>query len=411
MSIMHKYREPFQTPGTFPAWLVALIGRLPIGTEPLALLLFGRHVSGSLAVGGAMAGLFVLGNAAGAIVQGRLIDTYGPTRALLPIGSLHFIALMGVIVAPTGLGLALAAVAGFSLPQISACIRAMWATNENGAGWLPTAFAMETLVMESTGIIGPLLAVLAFTVDPRLPVAGSALFCLIGAVGFAVSGPARNIRGNGQIGRRIAVVTQRDPLLLLLVSVLVGVLVGGIDVALAAYTAKVTGTGYVGAFIACIAIGSLIGGLTYGARQPAVPQRTQLTLLLLTFATASLVIFAVPRPVVVGVLCLLIGSAIAPTYTILSLMLNEMGGAGAAAGTYTIFITSLLIGSSIGTATTAYFADNLNGSAGFLGGLTATALAALIAWLALNKKVEGADTGVGLASGTGSGGDPLVETL
>lgn len=183
MSILAKYREPFQVPGSFPAWLLALAGRLPIGTEPLALLLFGRHISGSLAVGGVMAGLFVLGNALGAIVQGRLIDTYGPTRTLLPIGLLHFTSLMSIPFVGSDLRLVLAAVAGFSLPQLSACIRAMWATNElsdgsstaTSGGWLPTAFAMETVVMEATGIIGPLLAVLVFAIDPRLPVIGSAV--------------------------------------------------------------------------------------------------------------------------------------------------------------------------------------------------------------------------------------------
>src|SRR3954453_20519771 len=88
-----SYARILRTPGVAAIVFATLIGRLPIGISGLAILLYVQGVSGSFAAAGVCAGALALGSAAGAPLQGRLVDRRGE-RALLPLAAAHSALLM-----------------------------------------------------------------------------------------------------------------------------------------------------------------------------------------------------------------------------------------------------------------------------------------------------------------------------
>jgi MFS family permease len=85
---MGVYARILRMPGVATIVAATVVGRLPIGISGLAILLYVQEVSGSFAAAGACAGALALGSAAGAPLQGRLIDWRGE-RALLPLAFVH----------------------------------------------------------------------------------------------------------------------------------------------------------------------------------------------------------------------------------------------------------------------------------------------------------------------------------
>lgn len=59
-----------------------LIGRLPNGMAPLAILLLIQHEGGTLALAGALCALYSLAAALGQPVLGRLVDRHGQTLTI-----------------------------------------------------------------------------------------------------------------------------------------------------------------------------------------------------------------------------------------------------------------------------------------------------------------------------------------
>ena len=64
-----------------------LIGRLPTGMAPIAILLLVRAEGGSLALAGLLSALFGLAAAVGQPLLGRMVDRHGQTRVLVGAAS------------------------------------------------------------------------------------------------------------------------------------------------------------------------------------------------------------------------------------------------------------------------------------------------------------------------------------
>ena len=98
-----RYAEVLRVPHVAPLIAATLIARFPIGINALALILYLRHATGSFAVAGVVAGGLAAGAGIGAPVQGRLVDSFGQRRVLVPLAFVHATAL-GSVVALAELG-------------------------------------------------------------------------------------------------------------------------------------------------------------------------------------------------------------------------------------------------------------------------------------------------------------------
>src|ERR687890_2854714 len=87
-----RYGALLRLPGARRPVIFSAIGSMPIGMFGLAILLLAEDASGSFAIAGRVVGAFALGNALGAVAQGRLMDRLGQTRVLRPAPVAHALA-------------------------------------------------------------------------------------------------------------------------------------------------------------------------------------------------------------------------------------------------------------------------------------------------------------------------------
>lgn len=114
------------------------VSAITIGMMSLTVVLCVVRWTGSFALAGAAGGLFSLGNAAGIALQGRLLDRARAGVVLSVAGAVCLASIVtfvaaGLVGAPPAVVLAAAAVAGCSVPALTAAVRA----------WLPAVLHTE----------------------------------------------------------------------------------------------------------------------------------------------------------------------------------------------------------------------------------------------------------------------------
>ncbi len=145
-----------------------------------------------------MAGSLAAGSAVGAPVQGRLVDSFGQRRVLVPLGVVHAAALGALVLAgeadaPTGVLVACGLVAGFAIPPTSSVLRSMWPhLLREDPRLLQTAYALDSVMIEMIFILGPLLtAILTAVVSPQAALLVSATCVVAGTLAFTSLPPSR----------------------------------------------------------------------------------------------------------------------------------------------------------------------------------------------------------------------------
>ena len=164
-------------------------GRLPVSMVPLAILTLATSATGSIAVGGVAAAATALGEAVGAPVGGALSDRWGQRRVLM-IGvvvnvasAVAFVLTIGNV--PDGVAVALAGLAGLSLPQVGPLSRVRWLAMSRED--VSAAFAFEGVVDEVVYIIGPaLVGIVAVALSPQVSLLAAAALIAVFVTQFAL---------------------------------------------------------------------------------------------------------------------------------------------------------------------------------------------------------------------------------
>src|SRR5436190_18468314 len=116
-------------PGALRLAVVSIVARLPMAMLSIALLVHVRHLTGSFATAGVVAGAFAAALGVGGPLLGRLVDRRGQTVVLMTSALLAGAALAGIAAlpasAPVAALVALGAVLGLSAPPVGACLRAI----------------------------------------------------------------------------------------------------------------------------------------------------------------------------------------------------------------------------------------------------------------------------------------------
>src|SRR4051795_3225569 len=93
MGARGRYARILRAPHVLPLMASALVARLPIGIDALAIVLFLRERTGSYAAAGVISACFALGGGAGAPLSGRLVDRFGQREVLVPLALVHAVGL------------------------------------------------------------------------------------------------------------------------------------------------------------------------------------------------------------------------------------------------------------------------------------------------------------------------------
>jgi MFS family permease len=351
---VRRYLDLLRTPGVGALVAASTLGRLPYGMNVLALILLLRSEGFGYAEVGIVTGAAGLAVGLTAPGLGRLVDRLGQTRVLTTTALMSITANATLVVAAlSGAGVvpltALALVAGGSTPPVSPSMRTLW-PELAGRERLDTAFAFDALQLEVFFIGGPLLAAgIAAWISPEVAYLTGATMQAAGALAFAAAPASRGWRPSpeGRHGRRGALAV---PGIRVLVGAMTATAVslGVLEIGIAAFAEREASRADSGWLFALWGVGSLAGGLWYGARRWRVPAERRFLVV-----SGVLAVGLVPLPLsgsmpVFAVLVVVAGLGLAPAAAAAYSLIGVLAPAGATTEAYAWQIVAYVAGASLG---------------------------------------------------------------
>jgi MFS family permease len=348
---------------------------------PLALLLMVQQQTGSYAVAGLASATLGVAMAVMAPVLGRLADRRGPRPVLLVQAVVYplLLALLVAVVlggAPAGAVIGASAAAGLATPLVSGTVRALWSRTD--ARLRGTAFALDATATELVFVAGPsTVAALAVFATPAVAVGVAGALAVGGALTVATSGAMRSwvaVPGD----RAGVFATVRSPgmprVLLSGAAVMLGF--GALEVAIPAFADQAGSPGLSGVLLAVWSLGSVAGGLWFGARVLGLSLPRQYRWLLLGVTIGLAPLAWVSSPWALGVLLFLGGTVIAPTLTVQNSLVGSIAPVHATTEAFTWLSTITVGASAIGAALGGAL---IEGPSGVPGALVLATLGAALA--------------------------------
>jgi Major Facilitator Superfamily len=352
------------TPGALRILAGSVVARLPLTMIGIGLLVHVQHLTGSFGDAGIVDGAYGLALGVGGPPLGRLADRRGQTGVLVATSAASAVLLVGLAALPIGAPVlcqvALAALLGLVTPPVGACLRALLPDVLSDPDALHASFAVDATAVELTWVVGPpLVLALGSAVSSGFTLAATGFVILAATAAFAAEPASRSWRpaAGGSAARGGAL---RSPALRVLVVALVGVgmLFGAVEVGITAAAKELGSTAAAGPILALWGGGSLLGGAVAarfggGARTPA-----GLALVLAALAGGHLLLVpAAGSPLAIGVVVVLGGAAIAPTYAAVYAMADKAAPAGTVTEAFAWLATAVAFGAAAGSGLAGVVVD------------------------------------------------------
>ena len=383
--LLDPYRALFALPGVGALTVAGFLAQLTQAAGPLGLLLVAEEATGSLAIGGGVVAAFSLGAGCGRPVQGALIDRRGPSpvlgaAALLHGGSLVAAALLGAGDGPTWALFAAAALAGVSLPAISASMRILFARLANARR--DTGFAAITVTQELGILLGPaIVGLLVAVTSAPLALGAIAGVATAGTLWFARIPAARELPARKATARPRSTghALAAGLVAVLAVAALFGGALGAAEVGIPAFAIEHGHRAASGFLIAAMSIGGVAGGLVVGAVRWSATATRRAAALLALVAAGLAVLAAAPSILTIALLLVVAGCPINPAITHIALAVDDRTPAHSTAQAFGWMSTGVALGASVGSAVAGPLAQHVGSDAAFLAAAASAALGALIA--------------------------------
>ncbi|NYE37925.1 MFS family permease [Nocardioides cavernae] len=384
--MLDSYRRVLSRPGALAFSSAALVARLPISMVGLGIVLLVEGRTGSYGLAGTVSAVFVLSEAAFAVLHGRWVDHHGQAR-VLPLAISVFGAGLALMMLAVEQDWArpwthvFAAVAGAALPQVGASVRTRWSHLLDDAGEKQTAFALEAVLDEVVFVVGPVLVTLLAT--GWHPVAGLTVAVVTGLVGTYAFAAQRSTEPPA--GRSAPSGGDRTPmpwrlvLPLAVVCLTLGALFGAAEVTTVAFAEEQGQRWVAGWLLAAWSLGSLVAGLVTGAvvwrRGPDVRLRWGSAAMAATMAPLMFV-SSVP---VMALVLLVGGLAVAPTLISAMTMVEQGVPSARLTEGMAILHTGIVAGVAPGASIAGFVVDHSGASAAYAVALAGGVLGALAA--------------------------------
>ncbi|MFW6774729.1 MFS transporter [Nocardioides sp. CPCC 205120] len=386
--MLTSYTRILRLPGTLAFSLTGLVARIPISTVSLGIVLLVSAHTGSYGVAGAVSAVYVLANAALAIVHGRLADRLGQARALAPAIVVFGVAGTAVVVAvgteaPLWTAYVAAALAGASLPQVGSCVRARWAHVLRGdTAGVQTAFALEAVVDEAVFIAGPILVtVLATAWDPA---AGLLVAVAAGVLGTLALTGQRATQPPVEVRTATSAARPRMPwatiAALTASSFGLGAVFGSAEVATVAFAEEQDAKAWAGVLLAAWALGSLAAGVVVGAVHWRVGPHVRMRWAALALTVAMAPLLVVPSVLLLGICLLVAGAAISPTLISAMSLVQQAAPATRVTEAMAVLHTGMAAGIAPGAALAGVCIDTWGAQAAYAVPVVAGVVATVAAW-------------------------------
>lgn len=387
MTAAARYARVLRAPEVGRLLASAVLARMPIGLDGLAIVLFVQDQKGSFGPAGAVAGAFGVALAVTTPLQGRLIDRHGHARVLLPLAAGHAVALallvvLGLAGAPTVALAACGAIAGATLPPVGAVVRPLLPELLDGRPeLLPTAFALDSVLIELSFVVGPLLA--AVLVSLVAPAAALLAACLLVLVGTAtlVGAPASRAWVPSAPAARHPLGPLAAPGVRTIVAATlpIGFCLGVTEVALPAFATDQGHRPAAGVLLAFWSLGSGLGGLAYGARGHHGPLGRTYVRLALLLPLTIVPLLAASSVAVMLPLAIVAGAGIAPLFAAGNQLVGEVAPRGVVTEAFTWPVTAIALGVASGNAVSGLVVDGAGWREAVVVGVAVSLVGAAIA--------------------------------
>ncbi len=380
----NPYLQVLRTPHALPMVLAAFVGRLPLSMVGLGCVLLVASETGSYGLGGAVAAAGAVTTALAGPLLGRLADSRGQRRVLLPVVAVFVLAGACFLAAvkkdwPLWTVFVSAGVAGACIPPVSSMIRVRWTHLLRGSHRLPTALAMESVVDEFVFIVGPVLVTfLSTTGHATSGVVTAFTLATVGALLFAAQRRTEPPPGGHESRNGPSAMRTPGLRVLFVVGAAVGAVLGTLEIALVAFADEQEAMALSGVLIAALAVGSMASGIGWGAVHWRYPLRIRLAtvLVLLTLLSLPLLIIEdvwlmVPFVVVAGIA---VSPSLISSFTLAELLVPR----AAVTEAFTWIGTALGLGVAVGASGAGKIVDAVGANASFLVATVAAAVAAVV---------------------------------
>lgn len=384
--MLDSYARVLRRPGALAFSGAALVARLPISMVGLGIVLLVEERTGSYGLAGTVSAVFVLAEAAFAVLHGRWVDHYGQAR-VLPVAISVFAAGLALMMLAVEQDWArpwtyvFAALSGAALPQVGASVRTRWSHLLDEPAEKQTAFALEAVLDEVVFVVGPVLVTLLAT--SWHPVAGLGVALVSGVAGtFAFAAQRRT---EPPAGRSVVTVGPRPAmpwrlvLPLALVCLTLGALFGAAEVTTVAFAEEQGHRGVAGWLLAAWSLGSLVAGLVTGAVAWRSGPDVRLRWGSAAMALTMLPLMFVGSLPLMAVVLLVGGLAVAPTLIGTMTMVEQHVPPTRLTEGMAILHTGIVAGVAPGASVAGFVVDHSGASAAYAVALAGGVLAALAA--------------------------------
>lgn len=383
---LSDYRTALTTPGMRGPVVASLLARLPIAMVGLSMLLYVKLETGSFAAAGLVSAASLIGVAVGSIVQGRLMDRYGPTRPLLGAVSSFtvFVALAVLAVesrAPLALLVPVAFAVGLSEPMVGSASRALWAHMVPAGSVRHAGYAYEAISMEVFFILGPGLAGLLVTAPwSGTGVVLGAASMVVGALWFALNPTVRGVQPEPTRRSLLGALASPGMRTVALAALGFGVTIGFIEVAVPAAAEEAGHFGLGGLLLSLWSVSSVLFGVLYAMKPFPKAMHLRLPVLLGGFALLSLLL-AVPTSLIgLGLALLVVGTLITPQATTHSAAIEQVAPAGTATEAFGWVVTAVTVGLAVGQFLSGQLVETRGTGAAFVAAAAAGLAIAALVW-------------------------------
>jgi MFS family permease len=258
--------------------------------------------------------------------------------------------LLAAVPAPAAVLVTLGAAAGACLPPISTAMRVDWG-EQLGAGDRTAAYSLVYLVQEVALLAGPLLLAAVIAVASAsaavLVIAG---ITGVGALWFRSCAESLVPAAAERTTAKAPVLRSGGVRFLVLISVLLGVVIGAVEIAAPTLALAHRHPAASGLMIGAVSVGGIVGAAVYASRRWRCDPPVRLVVLLSCVSVAVVLAGLPAQLVLVGVLLLAAGLAINPSLTTISLLVDGHAPRTAAAEAFGWLSTGFAGGTGTGSA-------------------------------------------------------------
>jgi len=343
-----------KSPGVARIIAAQLTARFPFGMLSLALLLHVEHVHDSYAAAGLVLAATSIGQAIAGPLTSRWMGRWAmrPVLILTTVLCTASIGTIALVEMPVSLYMAIGLIAGLSMPPVQPAVRTIYPKMVNSRQLTPL-FSLDASAQEIIWVLGPVITVfLAVQISTVTAILTATGILVVGSTWFISSPEVGRVR-IPLSRRKLGAVLSRPPVLLATVT---GFLLIGACAAVEVGVVAAFGEGgsESGIILAIFAIGSLVGGLSFGHR-PIAP--TALAMRMLGVAIGLSLAIVSLNFWWLALTMLIAGVGIAPALAVMFAIVSASVKFSETAEAYGWVGTGQLIGAAIGSAIAGFVID------------------------------------------------------